>query len=62
MGGEAVETPRGDRNGSQRRNGWIALPQPSQMDFTRMRSIFEKHEVSFVAVTQQFNTRHGWEG
>src|ERR1022692_3627786 len=25
-------------------------------DFTRMLSVFEKHKVSFVAVTQQFNT------
>src|SRR5271156_773430 len=28
----------------------------SLLDFTRMLSIFEKHKVSFVAVTQQFNT------
>jgi site-specific DNA recombinase len=28
----------------------------SLLDFTRMLSIFEKHSVSFVAVTQQFNT------
>jgi site-specific DNA recombinase len=28
----------------------------SLLDFTRMLSIFEKHNVSFVAVTQQFNT------
>jgi len=28
----------------------------SLLDFTRMLSVFEKHEVSFVAVTQQFNT------
>src|SRR4051794_27381315 len=82
---------------SQRREGWIALPQlyddggftganmerpalarllqaveageldcvvvykvdrlsRSLLDFTRMLSIFEKHNVSFVAVTQQFNT------
>ena len=82
---------------SQRREGWIALPEPyddggftganmdrpaltrllqaveageldcvvvykvdrlsrSLLDFTRMLSIFEKHKVSFVAVTQQFNT------
>src|SRR4051794_17424426 len=82
---------------SQRREGWIALPQlyddggftganmdrpalarllqaveageldcvvvykvdrlsRSLLDFTRMLSIFEKHKVSFVAVTQQFNT------
>jgi site-specific DNA recombinase len=26
------------------------------LDFTRMLSVFEKHQVSFVAVTQQFNT------
>jgi site-specific DNA recombinase len=26
------------------------------LDFTRMLSVFEKHVVSFVAVTQQFNT------
>ncbi|MEO8052891.1 MAG: recombinase family protein [Acidobacteriota bacterium] len=82
---------------SQRREGWIALPQfyddggftganmdrpalarllsaveageldcvvvykvdrlsRSLLDFTRMLSIFEEHRVSFVAVTQQFNT------
>src|SRR5450755_1168048 len=82
---------------SQRREGWIALPEfyddggftganmdrpaltrllqaveageldcvvvykvdrlsRSLLDFTRMPSIFEKHKVSFVAVTQQFNT------
>src|SRR5580692_6689661 len=28
----------------------------SLLDFTRMLSVFEKHSVSFVAVTQQFNT------
>jgi site-specific DNA recombinase len=28
----------------------------SLLDFTRMLSIFEAHKVSFVAVTQQFNT------
>ena len=28
----------------------------SLLDFTRMLSAFEKHKVSFVAVTQQFNT------
>jgi len=28
----------------------------SLLDFTRMLSIFEKHQVGFVAVTQQFNT------
>jgi site-specific DNA recombinase len=28
----------------------------SLLDFTRMLSVFEKHQVSFVAVTQQFNT------
>jgi site-specific DNA recombinase len=28
----------------------------SLLDFTRMLSLFEKHQVSFVAVTQQFNT------
>ena len=28
----------------------------SLLDFTRMLSVFEKHGVSFVAVTQQFNT------
>jgi site-specific DNA recombinase len=28
----------------------------SLLDFTRLLSIFEKHNVSFVAVTQQFNT------
>ena len=82
---------------SQRREGWIALPEfyddggftganmdrpalgrllkdveageldcvvvykvdrlsRSLLDFTRMLSIFEEHNVSFVAVTQQFNT------
>ena len=82
---------------SQRREGWIALPEfyddggftggnmdrpaltrllhaveegeldcvvvykvdrlsRSLLDFTRMLSLFEKHKVSFVAVTQQFNT------
>jgi site-specific DNA recombinase len=82
---------------SQRREGWIVLPQfyddggytggnmdrpaltrllgaieageldcvvvykvdrlsRSLLDFTRMLSLFEKHKVSFVAVTQQFNT------
>jgi site-specific DNA recombinase len=82
---------------SQRREGWIALPDiyddggftganmdrpalarllqaveagaldcvvvykvdrlsRSLLDFTRMLSIFEKHKVGFVAVTQQFNT------
>ena len=29
----------------------------SLLDFTRMLSLFEQHNVSFVAVTQQFNTR-----
>ena len=28
----------------------------SLLDFTRVLSLFEKHNVSFVAVTQQFNT------
>ena len=28
----------------------------SLLNFTRMLSVFEKHKVSFVAVTQQFNT------
>ena len=28
----------------------------SLLDFTRMLSVFEKHKVNFVAVTQQFNT------
>src|SRR6202158_1144823 len=28
----------------------------SLLDFTRMLSVFEQHKVSFVAVTQQFNT------
>jgi len=82
---------------SQRREGWIALPElyddggftganmdrpaltrllqsveegeldcvvvykvdrlsRSLLDFTRMLSVFEKHNVCFVAVTQQFNT------
>ncbi|MCG3138803.1 MAG: hypothetical protein HJJLKODD_02672 [Phycisphaerae bacterium] len=30
----------------------------SLMDFARMMEIFEKHRVSFVSVTQQFNTTH----
>jgi len=30
----------------------------SLLDFARMMSIFEEHEVSFVSVTQQFNTTH----
>ena len=30
----------------------------SLMDFARMMETFEKHEVSFVSVTQQFNTTH----
>ncbi len=82
---------------SQRREGWIALPElyddggltganmerpalarllraveageldcvvvykvdrlsRSLLDFTRLLSVFEKHKVTFVAVTQQFNT------
>ena len=82
---------------SQRREGWIALPElyddggftganmdrpaltklihaveageldcvvvykvdrlsRSLLDFTRLLSVFDKHKVSFVAVTQQFNT------
>ena len=86
---------------SQRREGWIALPElyddggftganmdrpalkrllaaveareldcvvvykvdrlsRSLLDFTRMLSIFEKNQVSFVAVTQQFNTSTSW--
>ena len=28
----------------------------SLLDFTRILSLFDQHEVSFVAVTQQFNT------
>ena len=28
----------------------------SLMDFSRMMSVFEEHSVSFVSVTQQFNT------
>ena len=85
---------------SQRREGWIALPERyddggftganlerpalqrlltsveagevdcvvvykvdrlsrSLLDFTRLLSVFEKHQVSFVAVTQQFNNRCG---
>ena len=88
---------------SQRREGWIALPESyddggytggnmdrpaltrllraveageldcvvvykvdrlsrSLLDFTRMLSLFEKHKVSFVAVTQQFNTSTSLEG
>jgi len=30
----------------------------SLMDFARMMEAFEKHQVSFVSVTQQFNTTH----
>ncbi len=30
----------------------------SLMDFSRMMQVFEKHHVSFVSVTQQFNTTH----
>jgi len=30
----------------------------SLMDFARMMQIFENHQVSFVSVTQQFNTTH----
>ncbi len=30
----------------------------SLLDFSRMMSVFEKHGVSFVSVTQQFNTTH----
>ena len=30
----------------------------SLLDFTRMMETFEKHQVSFVSVTQQFNTSH----
>jgi site-specific DNA recombinase len=30
----------------------------SLMDFARMMSVFDKHKVSFVSVTQQFNTTH----
>ncbi|MBL8746462.1 MAG: recombinase family protein [Phycisphaerae bacterium] len=30
----------------------------SLMDFARMMEVFEKHKVSFVSVTQQFNTVH----
>jgi len=30
----------------------------SLMDFARMMETFEKHQVSFVSVTQQFNTSH----
>ena len=30
----------------------------SLMDFARMMETFEKHEISFVSVTQQFNTTH----
>ena len=28
----------------------------SLLDFARMMEVFEKHRVSFVSVTQQFNT------
>ena len=30
----------------------------SLMDFARMMEVFEKHSISFVSVTQQFNTTH----
>src|SRR6476661_1106197 len=30
----------------------------SLMDFARMMQVFEKHKISFVSVTQQFNTTH----
>lgn len=30
----------------------------SLMDFARMMELFEKHRISFVSVTQQFNTTH----
>jgi len=30
----------------------------SLLDFARMMQVFEKHGVSFVSVTQQFNTTH----
>jgi site-specific DNA recombinase len=30
----------------------------SLMDFARMMQVFEKNKVSFVSVTQQFNTSH----
>ena len=32
----------------------------SLMDFARIMATFEKHNVSFVSVTQQFNTTAGW--
>src|SRR5690242_1484171 len=94
---EAQRESAQDFINSQRREGWIALPElfddggftganmdrpalkrllqaveagavdcvvvykvdrlsRSLLDFTRMLSLFEKHQVSFVAVTQQFNT------
>jgi site-specific DNA recombinase len=34
----------------------------SLLDFARMLSLFEKYKVSFVAVTQQFNTAPRWDG
>jgi DNA invertase Pin-like site-specific DNA recombinase len=36
--------------------GVYKVDRLSRSDFTRMLSVFEKHNVSFVAVTQQFNT------
>lgn len=32
------------------------------MDFARMMSAFEKHQISFVSVTQQFNRTTRWDG
>ena len=35
----------------------------SLLDFARMMELFDKHSVSFVSVTQQFNTtRRHWDG
>jgi site-specific DNA recombinase len=34
----------------------------SLLDFSRLMGTFEKHRVSFVSVTQQFNTRRRWAG
>ena len=34
----------------------------SLLDFARMMEVFEQHGVSFVSVTQQFNTAVRWDG
>ncbi len=32
----------------------------SLLDFARMMEVFDQHQVSFVSVTQQFNTAARW--